>query len=86
MVDNEIRHRYTIFICPSCGDQAQYAGFCDNYEIHGAITPRLGVYSCIPVEKILEARDEIISKRSPVANLIIETFVERLIRSEVPED
>jgi hypothetical protein len=80
MTDTNLRCRYTLYLCPECGEMSQYAGFCDNYEAHPSLQPRLGAYSCVPVEKVLQTRDELANPQSPVASFIIDTFVERLIQ------
>ena len=70
-----LRNRYVLYVCPDCGDQHQYAGFC-----YDCMT-RLMVYQCVPVERILQTRDEIVESSSPVPAAFVEFFVDRLLSS-----
>lgn len=65
--------RYHIFICPDCGEQFQFAGFCDSCQT------RLASCTCLPVEAILRHRDKVVGESSEVPGVLISRFVESLL-------
>ena len=67
-----LQDRYRLYVCPECGEQAQYAGWCAFCH------SRLEVYAVVPVERILRELDEI---GPPVAKEIVSRFVDRLLTS-----
>lgn len=71
-----MRASYTIYICPSCEEQSQFAGFCDCPGSN-----RLMAVKMIPVGRIEQVRDEFLTESSAVPKLFIERFVEALLRS-----
>lgn len=72
-----MKARYLIYLCSQCGEQSQFAGFCDSCN------SRLGAYSCVPVERILEMRDAFVEASSPVPAEFIRLFVDSLLSPTV---
>jgi methionyl-tRNA synthetase len=70
-----LHDRYRIYVCPECGEQSQYAGFCDFCHA------RLAAYSCVPVERIIDARDLFVENSSPIPGEFVNRFVEHLLTS-----
>lgn len=79
-MDDSLRPRYTIYVCPECGEQVQYAGFCDSPGHR-----RAAAFSVIPVEKIVLARDEFVATSSPLPAMFVEQFVEWLLQGRSSE-
>jgi hypothetical protein len=67
-----------IWMCPTCGEQAAFAGFCENNHDEPA---RLIYRSCVTVDQIMSARDDYI-RELPEARATIESFLEMILRSE----
>lgn len=71
----EITTRIGVWMCPTCGEQGQFAGFCD--ADHGDDSARLVHRSCVTVEQIERARDEYI-ERVPEAGGTIDAFLKKV--------
>jgi hypothetical protein len=70
----EITTRIGVWMCPTCGDQGQFAGFCDAQHDGSA---RLVFRSCLTVEQVERARDEYI-QRIPEASGTVDAFLKNL--------
>lgn len=71
-----------IWMCPTCGEQAAFAGFCDNEHDEPS---RLIYRSCVTVDQIVRACDDYI-RDSPEARAIIESFLEMILRPDPTVD
>lgn len=72
--DPNFRSRYWLFICPECGENFQFAGFCDGCSV------RLQSYSCITFEQVIMMRDYFINSMGidDADAAAIEAFVDAL--------
>jgi primosomal protein N' len=43
---------YSIYVCPQCDEQNQFAGFCDTCNLRLVLVP------CVPTERIREFAGE----------------------------
>lgn len=68
-----VKRRYFVFLCPTCGQQFQYAGWCDSCGARLASTP------VIPVETIHESFEDWASQASSVPVALVGHFVEHLL-------
>ena len=81
----EINTKINVWMCPTCGSQGLFAGFCDADPRNHST--RLVHRSCVTVEQIERARDEYVDK-SPETSGTVDVFLKKvfdtpLLRSEV---
>lgn len=70
----QISTRIGVWMCPTCGEQGPFAGFCDGDHDGEA---RLVHRSCVTVEQLERARDEY-TQRVPEASGTIDAFLKKV--------
>lgn len=71
----EIVTRIGVWMCPTCGGQGPFAGFCEADHVEDSA--RLVHRSCVTVDQIERARDEYIEK-IPEASGTIDAFLKKV--------
>lgn len=64
-----------VWMCPTCGAQGPFAGFCDADHVEDSA--RLVYRSCVTVDQIERARDEYIEE-IPEASATIDAFLKKV--------
>ena len=54
-----MKRSYVIYVCPTCDEQNQFAGFCDTCNV------RLVLVRCVPIEAIRE----FVGEATPLGNV-----------------
>lgn len=69
-----MKNSYYLHVCPTCGEQHQFAGFCDTCNT------RLTQIRAIPAAVIEKAREDFVQASSVVPAHFIRHFVDYLLR------
>lgn len=71
----EISTHVGVWMCPTCGEQGPFAGFCD--ADHGGDSARLVYRPCVTVEQIERTRAQLL-EHTPEASGAIDAFLKKV--------